>query len=138
MLNNDITDTGVDEQYFVVNWESLGVNHEHLLCPNGDQIKLSESNKSDYINKYLTWRFTRGTKEQYDSFISGLSEIVPISMLRDKFDDRELELVVSGLGKFLSCRPGIRAINHTSSLIRIAHVQFQYIFITAHVLFSLL
>ena len=99
MLNNDITDTGVDEQYFVVNWESLGVNHEHLLCPNGDQIKLSESNKSEYINKYLTWRFTRGTDSQYNSFISGLSEIVPISMLREKFDDRELELVVSGLGK---------------------------------------
>ena len=101
MLNNDITDTGVDEQYFVVNWEGLGVNHEHLLCPAGDQMRLSEENKGEYVSNYLRWRFTRGTGEQYDSFIAGLTEVVPIPMLQKRFDNRELELVISGLGKVL-------------------------------------
>jgi hypothetical protein len=99
MLNNDITDTGVDEGFFVVNWESLGVNHEHLLKPNGDSIKLSEENKREYVKLYLKWRFKRGTHEQYHSLEEGISEVVPISLLRSKFDEKELELVITGLGK---------------------------------------
>ena len=98
MLNNDITDTGVDEQYFVVNWESLGVHHEVNLCPDGDKIKLSELNKSEYVANYLKWRFTRGTSEQYSAFSEGIDELVPLKLLRRRFDERELDLVVSGLG----------------------------------------
>jgi len=99
MLTNDITDTGVDEQFFVVNWESLGVRHEFNLCPDGDKVKLSEQNKSEYVASYLKWRFTRGTAEQYSAFSEGIDELVPLKLLRRRFDERELDLVVSGLAK---------------------------------------
>lgn len=79
ILHNDITDSGLgmkllkivlshvicmnnvlDEQYFVVNYDSFGLTKEEPLCPSGDQIKLSEENKNDYVEKYISWRFNKG------------------------------------------------------------------------------
>jgi len=50
----------LDEQYFVVNYDSFGLTKEEPLCPSGDQIKLNEENKNDYVEKYISWRFNKG------------------------------------------------------------------------------
>ena len=50
----------LDEQYFVVNYASFGLTKEEPLCPSGDQIKLNEENKNDYVEKYISWRFNKG------------------------------------------------------------------------------
>ena len=72
------------------------------MCPNGDQKKLCEENKQEYVDFYLKWRFTRGTREQYKALIQGIDEVVPLEMLTKRFDHKELELVISGLGKILN------------------------------------
>ena len=79
-----------------------GVQQEDFLCPNGDQKKLCEENKQEYVDFYLKWRFTRGTREQYKALIQGIDEVVPLEMLTKRFDHKELELVISGLGKILN------------------------------------
>jgi E3 ubiquitin ligase SMURF1/2 len=99
ILNNDITDSGLDEQYFVVNYDSFGLTKEESLCPSGDQIKLNEENKKNYVEKYISWRFNKGTKEQFKALLAGLNAIVPIEFLKKQFDEKELELVITGLGK---------------------------------------
>ena len=75
-----------------------GVQQEDLLCSNGDDKKLCEANKQEYVDLYLKWRFTRGTKDQYKALIQGIDEVVPLEMLAKRFDHKELELVISGLG----------------------------------------
>ena len=41
----------------------------------------------------------KGTKEQLKSLQDGLDQIVPIKMLKKRFDEKELELVITGLAK---------------------------------------
>ena len=53
------------------------------------------------MNLYLKWRFTRGTKDQYKALIQGIDEVVPLEMLAKRFDHKELELVISGLGMII-------------------------------------
>ena len=53
------------------------------------------------MDLYLKWRFTRGTKDQYKALIQGIDEVVPLEMLAKRFDHKELELVISGLGMIL-------------------------------------
>merc|ERR1712110_944989 len=41
----------------------------------------------------------KGTKEQLKSLQDGLDQIVPTQMLKKRFDEKELELVITGLAK---------------------------------------
>jgi len=97
-LDNPIAGV-LDDQYFVVNSDVFGQTREEPLCPGGDRIKLNEENKVDYVEHYIKWRLNHGTAEQFTALHRGLDEIVPIKLLRKYFDDKELELVVTGLGK---------------------------------------
>ena len=89
----------LDDQYFVVNSDVFGQTREEPLCDGGDQKKLSENNKQEYVDMYIKWRFNRGTTDQFNTLSKGLNEIVPIQLLKKHFNEKELELVVTGLGK---------------------------------------
>jgi len=42
---------------------------------------------------------SKGTKEQFKALLAGINAIVPIELLKKQFDEKELELVITGLGK---------------------------------------
>ncbi|XP_076803668.1 E3 ubiquitin-protein ligase SMURF2-like isoform X2 [Clavelina lepadiformis] len=96
ILQNDIS--GVLDHTFCVESNSFGERLSHELKPNGSNIAVTESNKREYVKLYVNWRFLRGIEAQFLSLSKGFYELVPQHLLR-QFDERELELIIGGLGK---------------------------------------
>ncbi|WAQ96641.1 SMUF2-like protein [Mya arenaria] len=81
MLDNNIE--RVLDHTFCVESHSFGQHMEHELKPGGSDIK---------------WVFMRGIEAQFLALQKGFHEIIPQHLLRP-FDERELELMIGGLGK---------------------------------------
>ena len=47
---------------------------------------------------YVQWRFRAGIEKQFLALQTGFHELIPPELLKS-FDEKELELVISGLGK---------------------------------------
>ncbi|XP_033630687.1 E3 ubiquitin-protein ligase SMURF2-like [Asterias rubens] len=96
MLDNDIT--GVIENTFAVEHYSFGQMQTHDLKPNGKNIPVTEDNKKEYVKLFVQWRFLRGIEPQFLALQKGCNELIPQHLLKP-FDERELELLINGLGK---------------------------------------
>ncbi|KAK9887769.1 hypothetical protein WA026_000084 [Henosepilachna vigintioctopunctata] len=95
MLENSTV--GVLETTFSVENNSFGVVKVHELKPGGAQIQVTEENKREYVKLYVNYRFMRGIEQQFLALQKGFTELIPPALLRP-FDERELELVISGIG----------------------------------------
>ncbi|VDM02950.1 unnamed protein product [Schistocephalus solidus] len=97
-----IQENSVDEAdlelYFEADYELLGETKTCELKPGGKNIKVTDENKEEYISTMINWRFTRGTEEQMEAFLTGFSDIFPLQWLQ-YFDERELEMVLCGIQK---------------------------------------
>ncbi|KAH7103559.1 ubiquitin-protein ligase [Auriculariales sp. MPI-PUGE-AT-0066] len=94
MLHNDITD--VLDETFSVSEDRFGALVTVDLVPNGSNIVVDERNKSQYVTKVVEYRIRTRVKAQFESFMLGLHELVPASLLAI-FDPRELELLIGGI-----------------------------------------
>ncbi|XP_061938624.1 E3 ubiquitin-protein ligase SMURF1 isoform X3 [Apis cerana] len=95
MLENSID--GVLDATFSVEHSSFGVLKNHELKPGGKDIPVTEENKKEYVRLYVNYRFMRGIEQQFLALQKGFHELIPPQLLRP-FDERELELVIGGLG----------------------------------------
>ncbi|XP_001606601.2 E3 ubiquitin-protein ligase SMURF2 [Nasonia vitripennis] len=95
MLENSID--GVLDATFSVEHSSFGVLKNHELKPGGKDIPVTEENKKEYVRLYVNYRFMRGIEQQFLALQKGFHELIPSQLLRP-FDERELELVIGGLG----------------------------------------
>ncbi|CAL1687113.1 unnamed protein product [Lasius platythorax] len=95
MLENSID--GVLDATFSVEHSSFGVLKNHELKPGGKDIAVTEENKREYVRLYVNYRFMRGIEQQFLALQKGFHELIPPLLLRP-FDERELELVIGGLG----------------------------------------
>ncbi|XP_063992089.1 E3 ubiquitin-protein ligase SMURF1 [Diachasmimorpha longicaudata] len=95
MLENSID--GVLDATFSVEHSSFGVLRNHELKPGGKDITVTEENKREYVRLYVNYRFMRGIEQQFLALQKGFHELIPPQLLRP-FDERELELVIGGLG----------------------------------------
>jgi len=84
--------------YFSASYDILGEVKLHELVDGGNEIKVTDENKKEYIQLMIHWWLTKGVEDQMKNFLEGLYEIIPLSSLR-KFDERELELILCGLQK---------------------------------------
>eukprot|EP01069_Polyplicarium_translucidae_P011896 Polyplicarium_translucidae@DN4536_c0_g1_i1.p1 len=66
------------------------------LMPNGRDIPVTESNKHDYVRLMCEHKINHGIQDQCEAFLGGFHELVPADFL-SIFDDKELELLISGL-----------------------------------------
>ncbi|KAL5019412.1 hypothetical protein ScPMuIL_005134 [Solemya velum] len=96
MLDNNIED--ILEHTFLVEHSSFGQMQEYELKPGGRDIKVTEETKKEYVKHYVQWRFMRGIEAQFLALQKGFNEIIPQHLLKP-FDERELELMIGGLGK---------------------------------------
>jgi E3 ubiquitin ligase SMURF1/2 len=96
MLTNDIQE--VIDTTFSVEHDSFGQLVIHELKPNGRDVQVTEQNKKEYVRLYVNYRFKRGIEQQFQALQKGFHELVPQHLL-SSFDEKELELVISGLGK---------------------------------------
>jgi len=94
MLDNDIT--GVVEPYFSAESEELGQRKVVDLKPDGRNVPVTNDTKYEYIQLISEHKMTNAVRQQIDAFLRGLHEIVPPELLC-LFDDKELELLISGL-----------------------------------------
>lgn len=91
---------GVLDTSFSVENNSFGVVKVHELKTGGSGITVTEDNKREYVKLYVNYRFMRGIEQQFLALQKGFIELIPPASLRP-FDERELELVISGIGKRL-------------------------------------
>jgi len=96
MLENDITD--VIDTTFSVEHDSFGCIKVDELKKNGKNLAVTQSNKKEYVKLYVNYRFMHGIEQQFLALQKGFNELIPQSLLKC-FDERELELVIGGLGK---------------------------------------
>ncbi|CAE7191005.1 UPL2 [Symbiodinium necroappetens] len=94
MLEHDITD--IIELYFCAESDDFGQIKVVDLKPNGRSIPVTNENKYEYIQLMSEHKMTNSVRQQIDAFLKGLHEIVPPELL-SLFDDKELELLISGL-----------------------------------------
>lgn len=83
---------------FAVNHDSFGAIQVRELKANGKEIAVTEENKQEYVQLYVNFRFTHGIDQQFRALQKGFAELVP-SHLLSQFDEKELELIIGGLGK---------------------------------------
>uniref|UniRef100_A0A3B1K9U6 E3 ubiquitin-protein ligase n=1 Tax=Astyanax mexicanus TaxID=7994 RepID=A0A3B1K9U6_ASTMX len=88
ILDNDIT--GVLDHTFCV-------EHNHPRHP-GYQKGICQVCVKDPETLYVNWRFLRGIEAQFLALQKGFNEVIPQHLLK-AFDEKELELIVCGLGK---------------------------------------
>ncbi|XP_075433327.1 LOW QUALITY PROTEIN: NEDD4-like E3 ubiquitin-protein ligase WWP2 [Ascaphus truei] len=92
---NDLEECGL-ELYFMQDMEILGQVTSHELKEGGEDIRVTEENKEEFIMLLTDWRFTRGVEEQTKAFLDGFNEVAPLEWLR-YFDEKELELMLCGM-----------------------------------------
>lgn len=92
---NDIE--GVFDATFSVEHDRFGRITHHDLLPNGQDIPVTNENKKDYVHAYVQWRFKVGIEKQFVALQKGFNELIPPHLLK-QFDEKELELIISGLG----------------------------------------
>ncbi|KAK7056861.1 hypothetical protein VNI00_002578 [Paramarasmius palmivorus] len=96
MLENDITD--VLDETFSTTEDRFGELVTIDLKPGGADIAVTEENKKEYVNAVVEYRISKRVKEQFDSFMEGLLELIPVDLL-SVFDERELELLIGGMSE---------------------------------------
>lgn len=66
------------------------------LIPGGRDIRVTEENKHEYVDKVADHRLTTAIRPQINAFLDGFNELVSRELI-SIFNDKELELLISGL-----------------------------------------
>jgi len=93
---NDITD--IIDETFTTSEDRFGEMVTLDLKPGGADIQVTEENKKDYVDCVVEYRISKRVKEQFDAFMSGFSELIPLDLV-NVFDERELELLIGGMSE---------------------------------------
>ncbi|NP_001164707.1 neural precursor cell expressed, developmentally down-regulated 4-like [Saccoglossus kowalevskii] len=94
IMENDPEDLDLT---FCVDEELYGQTLTKELISNGNNIKVTNDNKSKYVDLVIKWRFAYRVQNQMAAFTSGFQELIPLDLLKI-FDENEIELLLSGLG----------------------------------------
>ncbi|XWS24002.1 hypothetical protein CRYUN_Cryun28dG0063800 [Craigia yunnanensis] len=101
MLENDISDVlgltfsiDADEEKLILYERTQVTDYE--LIPGGRNIKVTEENKHQYVDLVAEHRLTTAIRPQINAFLEGFNELI-FKELISIFNDKELELLISGL-----------------------------------------
>ncbi|XP_075495888.1 E3 ubiquitin-protein ligase UPL1-like [Primulina tabacum] len=101
MLENDVSDIpdltfsiDADEEKQIL-YEKTEVT-DYELKPGGRNIRLTEETKHEYVDLVADHILTNAIRPQITSFLGGFNELVPRELI-SIFNDKELELLISGL-----------------------------------------
>lgn len=82
--------------YFQETIDYFGTNKEIDLIENGSEILVDDQNKYEYVQRVTHFKLYEAIKTQMDAFYEGFYDLVPRDIIK-LFDNRELELLISGL-----------------------------------------
>nr|XP_009404258.1 PREDICTED: E3 ubiquitin-protein ligase UPL1-like [Musa acuminata subsp. malaccensis] len=101
MLENDISDVldvtfsmDADEEKLIL-YERAEVTDCELI-PGGRNIRVTEENKHEYVDRVAEHLLTTAIRPQINAFMEGFTELIPRDLI-SIFNDKELELLISGL-----------------------------------------
>ncbi|KAH9603413.1 hypothetical protein KSS87_004335 [Heliosperma pusillum] len=101
MLENDISDVldltfsvDADEEKLILYEKTQVTDYE--LIPGGRNIKVTEENKHQYVDLVVEHRLTTAIRPQINAFLEGFSDMISRELV-SIFNDKELELLISGL-----------------------------------------
>ncbi|XVF64921.1 hypothetical protein PTKIN_Ptkin09bG0205300 [Pterospermum kingtungense] len=101
MLENDISDVldltfsiDADEEKLILYERTQVTDYE--LIPGGRNKKVTEENKHEYVDLVAEHRLTTAIRPQINAFLEGFNELIPRELI-SIFNDKELELLISGL-----------------------------------------
>ncbi|KAA8538199.1 hypothetical protein F0562_027807 [Nyssa sinensis] len=101
MLEHDISDIldltfsiDADEEKLIL-YERTEVT-DYELIPGGRNIRVTEENKHKYVDLVAEHRLTTAIRPQINAFLEGFNELIPRDLI-SIFNDKELELLISGL-----------------------------------------
>ncbi|PPR81704.1 hypothetical protein GOBAR_AA39010 [Gossypium barbadense] len=101
MLENDMSDVldltfsiDADEEKLILYERTQVTDYE--LIPGGQNIKVTEENKHQYVDLVAEHRLTTAIRPQINAFLEGFNELIPRELITI-FNDKELELLISGL-----------------------------------------
>ena len=83
-------------QYFIETQDYFGESKDTELCEGGANKLVTDANKEDYVKLVANYRLKQAIDAQITAFKSGLFTVVPRDLIKI-FDNRELELLISGL-----------------------------------------
>lgn len=94
MLENDITD--IITETMSIETEDYGEKKTIDLMPDGRNIAVDESNKSEFVQRVVEYRLITSVEEQLEHFLQGFHDIIPKELV-SIFNEQELELLICGL-----------------------------------------
>ncbi|KAK1293151.1 E3 ubiquitin-protein ligase UPL2 [Acorus calamus] len=101
MLENDVSEIpdltfsiDADEEKLIL-YERTEVT-DYELIPGGRNIRVTEENKREYVDLNAEHRLTTAIRPQINAFLEGFNELIPRELV-SIFNDKELELLISGL-----------------------------------------
>ncbi|XWS14892.1 hypothetical protein CRYUN_Cryun35bG0047900 [Craigia yunnanensis] len=101
MLENDTSDVldltfsiDADEEKLILYERTQVTDYE--LIPGGRNIKVTEENKHQYVDLVAEHRLTTAIRPQINAFLEGFNELISRELI-SIFNDKELELLISGL-----------------------------------------
>lgn len=101
MLENDVSDLPYltfsmdpDEEKHIL-YEKTEVT-DYELKPGGRNIRVTEETKQEYVDLVAEHILTTAIRPQINGFLEGFTELVPRDLI-SLFNDKELELLISGL-----------------------------------------
>ncbi|KAG9144122.1 hypothetical protein Leryth_013768 [Lithospermum erythrorhizon] len=101
MLENDVSDIldltfsmDADEEKHILYEKTQVTDYE--LKPGGRNIRVTEETKHEYVDLVADHILTNAIRPQINSFLEGFNELVPPELI-SLFNDKELELLISGL-----------------------------------------
>lgn len=101
LLENDVNDIldltfsmDADEEKLILYEKTQVTDYE--LKPGGRNIRVTEETKHEYVDLVADHILTNAIRPQINSFLEGFDELVPRELI-SIFNDKELELLISGL-----------------------------------------
>ncbi|KAK9673731.1 hypothetical protein RND81_12G185600 [Saponaria officinalis] len=101
MLENDVSDIldltfsmDADEEKLILYEKTQVTDFE--LKPGGRNIRVTEETKHEYVDLVADHILTNAIRPQINSFLEGFTELIPRELI-SIFNDKELELLISGL-----------------------------------------
>ncbi|CAH1444286.1 unnamed protein product [Lactuca virosa] len=101
LLENDVSDIldltfsmDADEEKHIL-YEKTEVT-DYELKPGGRNIRVTEETKHEYVDLVAEHILTNAIRPQINSFLEGFNELIPRDLI-SIFNDKELELLISGL-----------------------------------------
>ena len=74
-------------------------------------MRVTEQNKQQYVDLVAEFKLTNSIKPQISAFLEGFYQLIPASLV-SVFNDKELELVISGLPQIDCQRTALSSCTH--------------------------